>query len=120
MMRAILVVQQDGKISAALQEISKDQLPPGEVLVRVAYSSLNYKDVLAVTGKPGVIRKFPMVAGIDFARHRGGDRHRLEFRPGDPVSADRSGGERKRCGAATPNTRDGTRKIWCDFPQRFR
>jgi len=42
-------------------------LPPGEVLVRVHYSSLNYKDGLAVTGKPGVIRTFPMVPGVDFA-----------------------------------------------------
>jgi acrylyl-CoA reductase (NADPH) len=62
-MRAIFVTQQ----GAALQDIPKDQLPPGEVLIRIAYSSLNYKDGLAVTGKPGVIRKFPMVAGIDFA-----------------------------------------------------
>jgi acrylyl-CoA reductase (NADPH) len=42
-------------------------LPPGEVLVRIWYSSLNYKDGLAVTGRPGVIRKFPMIPGIDFA-----------------------------------------------------
>jgi acrylyl-CoA reductase (NADPH) len=83
-MRAILVTQQDGKISAALQEISKDQLPPGEVLVRVAYSSLNYKDGLAVTGKPGVIRKFPMVAGIDFAGTVE-ESSSPEFRPGDPI-----------------------------------
>jgi len=65
--KALLVNQEDGKFSASIQQISRDALPAGEVLVRVAYSSLNYKDGLAVTGKPGVIRKFPMVPGVDFA-----------------------------------------------------
>lgn len=44
-----------------------EALPPGEVLIRVAYSSLNYKDGLALSGRPGVIRKFPMVPGIDLS-----------------------------------------------------
>jgi acrylyl-CoA reductase (NADPH) len=83
-MKAILATQQDGKVSVAIQEISKDQLPSGEVLVRVAYSSLNYKDGLAVTGKPGVIRKFPMVPGIDFAGTVEESSSR-EFRAGDSV-----------------------------------
>lgn len=51
----------------AFQDVERAALPPGEVLVRVAYSSLNYKDGLAVTGKPGVIRKYPMVPGVDFS-----------------------------------------------------
>ncbi len=50
-----------------MTQLDRAQLPPGEVLVRVKYSSLNYKDGLAVTGKPGVIRTYPMVPGIDFA-----------------------------------------------------
>lgn len=78
--RAVLVTE----TSASITNIERDQLPPGEVLVRVAYSSLNYKDGLAVTGKPGVIRKYPMVAGIDFAgtvEHSATDM----FRPGDAV-----------------------------------
>jgi acrylyl-CoA reductase (NADPH) len=61
--RAVFVTQ----TSAAITDLERDQLPSGEVLVRVAYSSLNYKDGLAVTGKPGVIRSYPMVPGIDFA-----------------------------------------------------
>lgn len=65
--KALVVNQEDGRFSAAIKEVSRDSLPAGEVLVRVAYSSLNYKDGLAVTGKPGVIRKFPMVPGVDFA-----------------------------------------------------
>ncbi len=65
--KALFVTQQDGKPVISFQDLSQDALPPGEVLVRVAYSSLNYKDGLAVTGKPGVIRKYPMVPGVDFA-----------------------------------------------------
>src|SRR5579863_1177240 len=65
--KALIATQEDGKFSASIQEIDQSALPPGEVLVRVAYSSLNYKDGLAVTGKPGVIRRFPMVPGVDFA-----------------------------------------------------
>jgi acrylyl-CoA reductase (NADPH) len=65
--KALLVTQEDGKFAAAIQEIDRAKLPPGEVLVRVAFSSLNYKDGLAVTGKPGVIRKYPIVPGVDFS-----------------------------------------------------
>src|SRR5579864_9642131 len=64
---AILVTQDDGNSSASIQKVERSALPPGEVLVRIAYSSLNYKDGLAVTGRPGVIRTYPMVPGIDFA-----------------------------------------------------
>jgi acrylyl-CoA reductase (NADPH) len=46
---------------------SLSELPEGEVLIRVAYSSLNYKDALAATGRPGVARKFPHIPGIDAA-----------------------------------------------------
>jgi len=65
--KALLADQKDSQFTASIQEIDQSALPFGEVLVRVAYSSLNYKDGLAVTGKPGVIRKFPMVPGVDFA-----------------------------------------------------
>jgi acrylyl-CoA reductase (NADPH) len=64
--KALIADQKDSQFTASIQEIDQSELPFGEVLVRVAYSSLNYKDGLAVTGKPGVIRKFPMVPGVDF------------------------------------------------------
>jgi acrylyl-CoA reductase (NADPH) len=51
----------------AVEELSVEQLPPGEVLVDVAYSSLNYKDALAITGRGRIVRRFPMVLGIDLA-----------------------------------------------------
>ena len=56
-----------GHVSGQLAERSLDELPAGEVLVRVAYSSLNYKDALSATGHPGVTRVFPHVPGVDLA-----------------------------------------------------
>jgi acrylyl-CoA reductase (NADPH) len=82
--RALLSTEEAGQITTQLQQVSRDQLPPGDVLVRVWYSSLNYKDGLAVTGKPGVIRKFPMVPGIDFAGTVE-ESASPEYRRGDPV-----------------------------------
>ncbi len=82
--RGLLATQADGKFAARVEQIPKDALPPGDVLVRVRYSSLNYKDGLAVTGRPGVIRKFPMIPGIDFAGTVE-ESASPEFRPGDPV-----------------------------------
>lgn len=67
MFKALLATQEDGKTNVSFREIDLSELPPGEVLIRVHYSSLNYKDGLAVTGKPGVIRKYPMVPGVDLA-----------------------------------------------------
>ena len=65
--RAVLATQREGKFQASIQDLDRGALPPGEVLVRVHYSDLNYKDGLAVTGRPGVIRKFPMIPGVDLA-----------------------------------------------------
>ncbi len=78
--RAVLVTQ----TSASIEQIDRTQLPPGEVLVRIVYSSLNYKDGLAVTGKPGVIRSYPMIPGVDFAGTVE-ESTSAEFQPGDPV-----------------------------------
>lgn len=64
---ALVLRQTDGQFSRAFETLDLSALPAGEVLIRVAYSSLNYKDGLAVTGKPGVVRQWPMVPGIDLA-----------------------------------------------------
>jgi acrylyl-CoA reductase (NADPH) len=64
---ALVATKEAGKITSVFQQISREQLPAGDVLVRVSYSTLNYKDGLAVTGQPGIMRKFPMVPGIDFS-----------------------------------------------------
>lgn len=74
----------DGQVRGEARRIDRDQLPPGEVLVRVAYSSLNYKDALAATGHPGVARQLPHVPGIDAAGVvETSDSEK--FRPGDEV-----------------------------------
>jgi acrylyl-CoA reductase (NADPH) len=78
--RAVLITQD----SQQLTQLDRSQLPAGEVLVRVKYSSLNYKDGLAVTGKPGVIRTYPMVPGIDFAGTVE-ESSSAEFKAGDEV-----------------------------------
>lgn len=67
MFQALLAEMTDGTLRVGLQSIAEESLPPGEVLIRVEYSSVNYKDALAVTGKGRVIRSFPMVPGIDLA-----------------------------------------------------
>jgi acrylyl-CoA reductase (NADPH) len=57
----------EGRVSAVVERITRDDLPAGDVLIAVAYSSLNYKDALASQGHPGVVRSFPHVPGIDCA-----------------------------------------------------
>jgi acrylyl-CoA reductase (NADPH) len=61
-----LVARQDGdRITASVETLSPSDLPPGEVTIRVLYSSVNYKDALALTPKGGVVRDYPIVPGID-------------------------------------------------------
>ncbi|HEX3848974.1 MAG TPA: MDR family oxidoreductase [Steroidobacteraceae bacterium] len=67
MFKAILVERDDRPYRATLTTLDEARLPPGEVTVRVDYSTVNYKDALAITGRSPVVRQFPMVPGIDFA-----------------------------------------------------
>lgn len=64
---ALVIDQVDGKQQVALQQRAISDLPSSEVLVRVAYSTLNYKDALAITGASPIVRQYPMVPGIDFS-----------------------------------------------------
>ena len=65
MFKALLLEQQDGATRAQVTELDESQLPEGEVRVAVQYSSLNFKDGLAITGSGPIVRKWPMVPGID-------------------------------------------------------
>jgi acrylyl-CoA reductase (NADPH) len=65
--RAVILENTDGNIHASVRQLPANSLPDGDVLVSVAYSSLNYKDALAVTNRGKIARRFPMVPGIDFA-----------------------------------------------------
>ena len=68
MFKALLLTQStEGAPHCAVTELDESQLPPGEVLVQISHSTLNYKDGLAITGKAPVVRNWPMVPGIDFA-----------------------------------------------------
>jgi acrylyl-CoA reductase (NADPH) len=67
MFKAIVVEKDEAGYRAGLKDVDDSALPAGEVTVRVDYSTINYKDGLALTGKSPVVRKFPLHAGIDFA-----------------------------------------------------
>jgi len=62
-------IHSDGGHRAGIEAISLDDLSPGEVVIRAAYSSVNYKDALAGTGSGKILRSFPLVGGIDVAGH---------------------------------------------------
>ena len=84
MFRAIWITN-DGGFHAEIRDLPATELPEGDVTIRVAYSSLNYKDGLAVTGAAGVIRRYPMIPGIDLAGEVVASES-PEFQPGDRVA----------------------------------
>lgn len=84
MFKAILIDKTDDTQSVTLQDIAEDRLPEGDVLVDVAFSTLNYKDALAITGAGPVVRSFPMVPGVDFSGTVAESAH-PDYRPGDRV-----------------------------------
>lgn len=83
--KALVVSEtEDNRYIREIKERSLDDLPEGEVLVRVRYSSLNYKDVLSATGNKGVTKRYPHTPGIDAAGQVAESRN-PEFKPGDEV-----------------------------------
>lgn len=81
------LTSQDGKsVRTDLVDMTLDQLDPGEVVVRVEYSTVNYKDALSATGAGRIIRRFPCVGGIDLAGVVESSES-PDFRPGDKVIA---------------------------------
>ena len=65
--KALLIEERDGKVGNRFVEMDESQLDTGNVTIRVAYSSINYKDALAATGAGKIIRRFPCVGGIDLS-----------------------------------------------------
>lgn len=84
MFKGILIEKDESGYRAAIKEIDEPRLPEGNVTVRVSHSTLNYKDGLAITGKGPVVRKFPMVPGIDLAGTVEESSH-PEYKAGDRV-----------------------------------
>ncbi|AHK79531.1 zinc-binding alcohol dehydrogenase [Ectothiorhodospira haloalkaliphila] len=84
MHQAIVLHKNDEEVTAGIESLTDADLPDGDVTVRVAYSTLNYKDGLAITGKAPVVRKYPMVPGVDFSGTVESSDH-PDFKPGDEV-----------------------------------
>ena len=84
MFSAILIEKTDDGQTCALKQLDDSQLPEGDVTIDVAYSSINYKDGLAMTGSGPVVRRWPMVPGIDLVGTVS-DSSYPEFKPGDAV-----------------------------------
>jgi acrylyl-CoA reductase (NADPH) len=82
--KAIRIDKGEGGQTVALTDFDESDLMPGDVTVRVAWSTVNYKDGLAVTGKAPVVRRFPMIAGVDFSGTVVASSH-PRWKPGDQV-----------------------------------
>src|ERR671924_131471 len=82
--KAFRIHEVDRKISAKFEDITLDDLSPGEVVIGVQFSGVNYKDALAATGAGKILRRYPLVGGIDLAGvvRRSSD---ARFKPGDAV-----------------------------------
>lgn len=84
MFNAILIEKPDDAQTVSVTQVDESQLPEGDVTIDVAYSTLNYKDGLAITGSSPVVRKFPMVPGIDLAGTVRDSSH-ADWKAGDKV-----------------------------------
>ena len=82
--RAFRIHNDDAGYRSGIEDVSLDDLAPGEVVIRTAYSSVNFKDALAGTGQGRILRRFPLVGGIDVAGHVVASSDR-GFREGDAV-----------------------------------
>ena len=102
--RALVADKDDDGVHRALRDLSPDDLPEGDVTVRVGWSSVNYKDALAVSPKGRVAKTYPLVPGIDLAGEVIAERRRRRPRRERPSSptATRSGSGST---AATPRSR---------------
>jgi acrylyl-CoA reductase (NADPH) len=82
--KAIVIDKGEGGQSIGVRDLNEAELMEGDVTVQVTHSTLNYKDGLALTGRAPVVRRFPMIPGIDFAGIVETSSH-PGFKPGDPV-----------------------------------
>src|SRR5215471_2031382 len=84
MFNAFRIFEENGKISGRVVQASLDELSEGSVVIKAAFSSVNYKDALAATGAGKILRRFPLIGGIDVAGivESSAD---SRFKPGDPV-----------------------------------
>ncbi|WP_436877263.1 acrylyl-CoA reductase (NADPH) [Siccibacter turicensis] len=84
MFTCVLIDKNGDSYTSTLTEVNEDALPAGDVTVDIDYSSINYKDALAITGRGPIVRAFPMVPGIDFAGTVADSTH-PDYAVGQPV-----------------------------------
>lgn len=99
-----MIEQDDAGYRAAVKDLDEAQLPEGDVTIRVSHSTLNYKDGLAITGKGPVVRRFPMVPGIDLAGVVESTTH-PDYKVGDAVVLNGWGVGEVHWGGLTQKTR---------------
>ena len=117
MFKAILITKDDAGYQARLQDVDDALLPAGDVSVDVEMSTLNYKDGLAITGKSPVIRRFPLIPGIDFAGTVSASDHPA-WHIGDRVILNGWGVGETHCGGLAQKAR--VRGEWLvALPQQF-
>lgn len=107
--RAFRIHNDDVGHRAGIESLRLDDLSPGEVVVKTAYSSVNYKDALAGTGKGRILRRFPLVGGIDVAGHVVASTD-AAFREGDAVLC---------TGCGLSETRDGGYAEYARLPAQW-
>lgn len=103
---AYRIHQRDGKVEARWETLGIDDLSPGEVVIRVSHSTINYKDALAATGAGRILRRFPLVGGIDLAGEVESSSDPA-YRKGDAVLV---------TGAGMSETRDGGYSLFARVP----
>ena len=102
-------IHDDAGYRSGLEPVSLDDLSPGEVVIEAAWSSVNFKDALAGTGKGRILRRFPLVGGIDVAGHVVASSDKA-FREGDPVLV---------TGCGLSETRDGGYSTFARLESRW-
>ncbi len=117
MFKGILIEKDDEGYRASVQQIDDSVLPEGDVTIAVDYSTLNYKDALAITGKGPVVRSFPMIPGIDLVgtvEQSDSDK----FKPGDKVLLNGFGVGELHCGGLAQKAR--LKSEWLiPLPEKF-
>ena len=106
---AFRIHDDDAGYRSGIEQVSVDDLSPGEVVIKTAYSSVNFKDALAGTGKGRILRRFPLVGGIDVAGHVVASSDKA-FREGDPVLV---------TGCGLSETRDGGYSTFARLESRW-